>query len=111
MALSGDLWAELPVERRIFCSVLLFSWAVYLWEAFLAHRQVCGALAGTVAGAPGLCRAWPGLTWRMSGVGAGAGAGAGGRGVCHLPVEGSALSGTRPQRCSGWWERSQRRVG
>ncbi|NXN87065.1 FACE1 protease, partial [Bombycilla garrulus] len=39
MALSGDLWAELPVERRIFCSVLLFSWAVYLWEAFLAHRQ------------------------------------------------------------------------
>lgn len=45
MALSGDLWAELPVERRIFCSVLLFSWAVYLWEAFLAHRQVGGALA------------------------------------------------------------------
>ncbi|XP_064327645.1 CAAX prenyl protease 1 homolog isoform X2 [Phalacrocorax carbo] len=39
MALSGDLWAELPVEKRIFCSVLLFSWAVYLWEAFLAHRQ------------------------------------------------------------------------
>ncbi|RMB91284.1 hypothetical protein DUI87_32423 [Hirundo rustica rustica] len=39
MALSGDLWAELPAERRIFCSVLLFSWAVYLWEAFLAHRQ------------------------------------------------------------------------
>uniref|UniRef100_A0A674GEG4 CAAX prenyl protease n=1 Tax=Taeniopygia guttata TaxID=59729 RepID=A0A674GEG4_TAEGU len=39
MALSGDLWTELPAERRIFCSVLLFSWAVYLWEAFLAHRQ------------------------------------------------------------------------
>ncbi|XP_074970578.1 CAAX prenyl protease 1 homolog isoform X3 [Phalacrocorax aristotelis] len=39
MALSGDLWAELPAEKRIFCSVLLFSWAVYLWEAFLAHRQ------------------------------------------------------------------------
>ncbi|XP_074832618.1 CAAX prenyl protease 1 homolog isoform X1 [Carettochelys insculpta] len=41
MALSvlGEPWAELPVEKRIFCSVLLFSWAVYLWEAFLAHRQ------------------------------------------------------------------------
>ncbi|XP_051628218.1 CAAX prenyl protease 1 homolog isoform X1 [Manacus candei] len=39
MALPGELWAELPAERRIFCSVLLFSWAVYLWEAFLAHRQ------------------------------------------------------------------------
>uniref|UniRef100_A0A8C3RVQ1 CAAX prenyl protease n=1 Tax=Chelydra serpentina TaxID=8475 RepID=A0A8C3RVQ1_CHESE len=39
MALPGELWAELPVEKRIFCSVLLFSWAVYLWEAFLARRQ------------------------------------------------------------------------
>ncbi|XP_075029919.1 CAAX prenyl protease 1 homolog isoform X3 [Calonectris borealis] len=39
MALPGELWAELPAEKRIFCSVLLFSWAVYLWEAFLAHRQ------------------------------------------------------------------------
>lgn len=42
MALPGELWAELPAEKRIFCSVLLFSWAVYLWEAFLAHRQVGG---------------------------------------------------------------------
>ncbi|KAM6428754.1 CAAX prenyl protease 1 homolog [Liasis olivaceus] len=37
--LLGDLWAESPVENRIFCSVLLFSWAVYLWEALLAWRQ------------------------------------------------------------------------
>lgn len=43
MALPGELWAELPAEKRIFTSVLLFSWAVYLWEAFLAHRQVGGA--------------------------------------------------------------------
>lgn len=40
MPLLGDLWAESPVEDRIFCSVLLFSWAVYLWEALLAWRQV-----------------------------------------------------------------------
>ena len=46
MALPGELWAELPAEKRIFTSVLLFSWAVYLCEAFLAHRQVGGALAG-----------------------------------------------------------------
>lgn len=46
MALPGELWAELPAEKRIFTSVLLFSWAVYLWEAFLAHRQVGGAPAG-----------------------------------------------------------------
>ncbi|XP_037737497.1 CAAX prenyl protease 1 homolog isoform X4 [Chelonia mydas] len=39
MALPGELWAELTMETRIFCSVLLFSWAVYLWEAFLARRQ------------------------------------------------------------------------
>nr|XP_006113336.1 CAAX prenyl protease 1 homolog isoform X3 [Pelodiscus sinensis] len=37
--LLGALWAGLPVEKRIFCSVLLFSWAVYLWEAFLPRRQ------------------------------------------------------------------------
>lgn len=56
MALPGDLWAELPAEKRIFCSVLLFSWAVYLWEAFLAHRQVgsAGAVQGRGArGGPG----------------------------------------------------------
>ncbi|XP_033013947.1 CAAX prenyl protease 1 homolog [Lacerta agilis] len=35
----GDMWAETPLESRIFCSVLLFSWAVYLWEALLAWRQ------------------------------------------------------------------------
>ncbi|XP_043362175.1 CAAX prenyl protease 1 homolog isoform X4 [Dermochelys coriacea] len=39
MALPGELWAELTMEKRIFCSVLLFSWVVYLWEAFLARRQ------------------------------------------------------------------------
>ncbi|XP_050788302.1 CAAX prenyl protease 1 homolog isoform X2 [Gopherus flavomarginatus] len=39
LPLLAELWAELPVEKRIFCSVLLFSWAVYLWEAFLARRQ------------------------------------------------------------------------
>lgn len=31
--------AEIPVEKQIFCSVLLFSWTVYLWEAYLAYRQ------------------------------------------------------------------------
>ncbi|XP_029475444.1 CAAX prenyl protease 1 homolog isoform X1 [Rhinatrema bivittatum] len=31
--------AETPVENQIFCSVLLFSWTVYLWEAYLASRQ------------------------------------------------------------------------
>lgn len=40
LALLGDIWAESPVENRIFGSVLLFSWAVYLWEALLAWRQV-----------------------------------------------------------------------
>ncbi|KAL7981207.1 hypothetical protein Chor_005441 [Crotalus horridus] len=39
LALLGDIWAENPVENRIFGSVLLFSWAVYLWEALLAWRQ------------------------------------------------------------------------
>lgn len=57
MALPGDLWAELPAEKRIFCSVLLFSWAVYLWEAFLAHRQV--GSAGAVQGRGGSGRAGP----------------------------------------------------
>lgn len=40
LVLLGDIWAESPVENRIFGSVLLFSWAVYLWEALLAWRQV-----------------------------------------------------------------------
>ncbi|XP_078094274.1 CAAX prenyl protease 1 homolog [Mustelus asterias] len=31
--------AELSIENQIFYSVLLFSWAVYVWEAYLAHRQ------------------------------------------------------------------------
>ncbi|XP_049676575.1 CAAX prenyl protease 1 homolog isoform X2 [Accipiter gentilis] len=62
MALPGELWAELPAEKRIFCSVLLFSWAVYLWEAFLAHRQMillCGGipflwnLSGQISGRAG----------------------------------------------------------
>ncbi|KAL2098814.1 hypothetical protein ACEWY4_005294 [Coilia grayii] len=30
---------DLPVESKIFYAVLLFSWAVYLWEAYLAFRQ------------------------------------------------------------------------
>lgn len=33
------LW-EMPAEKRIFGAVLLFSWTVYLWETFLAQRQV-----------------------------------------------------------------------
>ncbi|KAM9320990.1 CAAX prenyl protease 1 homolog [Gastrophryne carolinensis] len=31
--------SELSVERQIFVSVLLFSWLVYVWEAYLASRQ------------------------------------------------------------------------
>ncbi|XP_028674543.1 CAAX prenyl protease 1 homolog [Erpetoichthys calabaricus] len=31
--------AELSVESKIFYSVLVFSWTVYLWEAYLAYRQ------------------------------------------------------------------------
>nr|XP_033811037.1 CAAX prenyl protease 1 homolog [Geotrypetes seraphini] len=31
--------AEVAVENQIFCAVLLFSWTVYLWEAYLAYRQ------------------------------------------------------------------------
>ncbi|XP_066528911.1 CAAX prenyl protease 1 homolog [Hoplias malabaricus] len=30
---------QLPVEDKIFYSVLVFSWTVYLWEAYLAFRQ------------------------------------------------------------------------
>lgn len=30
---------DLPVESKIFYAVLLFSWVVYLWEAYLASRQ------------------------------------------------------------------------
>uniref|UniRef100_A0A8C2CTH0 CAAX prenyl protease n=1 Tax=Cyprinus carpio TaxID=7962 RepID=A0A8C2CTH0_CYPCA len=29
----------LPVEDRIFYAVLVFSWTVYIWEAYLAYRQ------------------------------------------------------------------------
>ncbi|KAJ1145056.1 hypothetical protein NDU88_011348 [Pleurodeles waltl] len=32
------LW-DLPAERQIFLSVLVFSWTVYLWEAYLSYRQ------------------------------------------------------------------------
>jgi hypothetical protein len=38
------LW-EMPAEKRIFGAVLLFSWTVYLWETFLAQRQVSLATA------------------------------------------------------------------
>uniref|UniRef100_A0AAR2IQG1 CAAX prenyl protease n=1 Tax=Pygocentrus nattereri TaxID=42514 RepID=A0AAR2IQG1_PYGNA len=31
--------AELPAEEKIFYAVLVFSWTVYLWEAYLAFRQ------------------------------------------------------------------------
>ncbi len=30
----------LPVEDKIFYAVLVFSWTVYMWEAYLAYRQV-----------------------------------------------------------------------
>uniref|UniRef100_A0AAY5K2R9 CAAX prenyl protease n=1 Tax=Esox lucius TaxID=8010 RepID=A0AAY5K2R9_ESOLU len=30
---------DLPVETKIFYAVLVFSWTVYLWEAYLAYRQ------------------------------------------------------------------------
>jgi len=30
----------LPVEEKIFYAVLVFSWTVYIWEAYLAYRQV-----------------------------------------------------------------------
>ncbi|XP_056120304.1 CAAX prenyl protease 1 homolog [Rhinichthys klamathensis goyatoka] len=29
----------LPVEDKIFYAVLVFSWTVYIWEAYLAYRQ------------------------------------------------------------------------
>lgn len=35
----------MSAERQIFCSVLLFSWVVYIWEAYLARRQVSVAAA------------------------------------------------------------------
>lgn len=38
-ALLDAMW-EMPAEKRIFGAVLLFSWTVYLWETFLAQRQV-----------------------------------------------------------------------
>ncbi|KAG9492758.1 hypothetical protein GDO78_000973 [Eleutherodactylus coqui] len=31
--------AEMSAERQIFYAVLLFSWVVYVWEAYLARRQ------------------------------------------------------------------------
>lgn len=37
---SLDAMWEMPAEKRIFGAVLLFSWTVYLWETFLAQRQV-----------------------------------------------------------------------
>ncbi|XP_052436301.1 CAAX prenyl protease 1 homolog [Carassius gibelio] len=30
---------KLPVEDKIFYAVLVFSWTVYIWEAYLAYRQ------------------------------------------------------------------------
>lgn len=37
---SVDGMWDFPAEKRIFGAVLLFSWTVYLWETFLAQRQV-----------------------------------------------------------------------
>lgn len=37
---SVDAVWDFPAEKRIFGAVLLFSWTVYLWETFLAQRQV-----------------------------------------------------------------------
>lgn len=37
---SVDAMWDFPAEKRIFGAVLLFSWTVYLWETFLALRQV-----------------------------------------------------------------------
>ncbi|XP_041439964.1 CAAX prenyl protease 1 homolog isoform X1 [Xenopus laevis] len=34
-----QMLAEMSVESQIFYSVLLFSWIVYTWEAYLASRQ------------------------------------------------------------------------
>ncbi|XP_037097756.1 CAAX prenyl protease 1 homolog [Syngnathus acus] len=34
-----DFINELPVEKQIFYAVLGFSWTVYIWEAYLSHRQ------------------------------------------------------------------------
>ncbi|XP_064784679.1 CAAX prenyl protease 1 homolog [Oncorhynchus masou masou] len=30
---------NLPIENKIFYAVLVFSWTVYLWEAYLSYRQ------------------------------------------------------------------------
>nr|ACM08918.1 CAAX prenyl protease 1 homolog [Salmo salar] len=30
---------DLPIQNKIFYAVLVFSWTVYLWEAYLAYRQ------------------------------------------------------------------------
>lgn len=37
---SLDAVWDMPAEKRIFGAVLLFSWTVYLWETYLAQRQV-----------------------------------------------------------------------
>uniref|UniRef100_A0A672I983 CAAX prenyl protease 1 N-terminal domain-containing protein n=1 Tax=Salarias fasciatus TaxID=181472 RepID=A0A672I983_SALFA len=34
-----DSVSDLPLDRHIFYAVLGFSWAVYLWEAYLSYRQ------------------------------------------------------------------------
>lgn len=55
---SLDAMWEMPAEKRIFGAVLLFSWTVYLWETFLAQRQV--SLDGAPApGQPGQRRSRP----------------------------------------------------
>ncbi|KPP63893.1 CAAX prenyl protease 1-like [Scleropages formosus] len=40
LLLLSTVTESIPVESQIFYAVLLFSWTVYLWEAYLAHRQL-----------------------------------------------------------------------
>lgn len=90
MALRGELWTELPAEKRIFCSVLLFSWAVYLWEAFLAHRQVGGCSGG------GRLHLGRGLAAARPGLASAAGAAGGRASRAALPGVGVRLGKARP---------------
>uniref|UniRef100_A0A8C7NXE8 CAAX prenyl protease n=2 Tax=Oncorhynchus mykiss TaxID=8022 RepID=A0A8C7NXE8_ONCMY len=39
LGLAMETILNLPIENKIFYAVLVFSWTVYLWEAYLAYRQ------------------------------------------------------------------------
>lgn len=56
---SLDPMWEMPAEKRIFGAVLLFSWTVYLWETFLAQRQVSLQSAANADARPALGQPWP----------------------------------------------------